>query len=145
MYTSAERSANAKKQLRDKYGKWIFMGGRAKWFDAVAGLFRTGKLVDIADDGSSASIKDSTTGQVYPDVPRTSIEAVKARAVLPSSDGSVQAPKVTAIELQGNEGEFRLSIPLDYTTKPLDLKQGRRGGISPEYMASPPPSFCRHA
>ena len=44
-YSSSERSANAKKQIRDRNGRWVEMGGKVNWFSKTAGKMKTGTLV----------------------------------------------------------------------------------------------------
>lgn len=120
MYTSLERSINAKKQLRDKYGKWIFMGGRAKWFDAIANLWRVGKVTEVFSDG--ANIRETSSGKVHK-VPRNNIEVITAKATLPSKGEDTAAPQV-----KENASKTGLSVAVDssHTKHATDLRPGDR-------------------
>jgi hypothetical protein len=54
-YTSAERSANAKKQLRDRKGRWIEMGARVRFL--LNGVYTTGDVVGITPAADKVSVK----------------------------------------------------------------------------------------
>lgn len=53
-YTSAERRANVRKQLRDRKGRWIEMGAKVRF--TLDGIERAGEIVDIDYDNDEALV-----------------------------------------------------------------------------------------
>lgn len=78
-YSPAERRANVKKQLRDRYGKWIEMGGKIKFL--AGGLERIGDVLDIDGDYVVTEVETQPGGRkIRAKVHRNNVEAVSAKA-----------------------------------------------------------------
>lgn len=116
-YNSFERRLNARKQLRGKDGKWIFMGGSVKWLNKALGALTSGKVTGI--DGDYVNIHGND-GQDYK-IHRSAISSIPAKATLPSANGSVLAAKST-----DKEGIYELRVSNEYTVTPKNLKEGDR-------------------
>lgn len=79
MYSSFERSINAKKQLRGKDGKWIYEGGSVKWLDAASGLWFSGVVDGI--NGDYVSVNTGPSGSTH-NIHRSRITAIPKKASL---------------------------------------------------------------
>lgn len=86
-YTSFERSINARKQLRDRYGKWIYQGGSVKWFDLGTGSWKSGTVDSFTGDYVNISIKGSGSAKVH----RSSIENIPKKASLDGGESYTEA------------------------------------------------------
>lgn len=84
MYTSFERSVNARKQLRGKDGRWIYEGGSVKWFDALKGIMRAGVVDSFNGDYVNVKANDGGTSKVH----RSNITAIPKKATLGGSGDS---------------------------------------------------------
>ena len=76
VYTSYERSINARKQLRDRKGRWIDMGGSIRAF--LSGKWSTGKVSGI--EGDYVWFVDSNGNQRR--AHRSSVESIREKARL---------------------------------------------------------------
>ena len=62
-YTSLMRSIKARKQLRDRKGRWITMFGPVKFF--INGIERLGSVIDIDTDNNRVTVKDRSDGTTH--------------------------------------------------------------------------------
>lgn len=83
-YSSFERSINARKQLRDRYGKWIYQGGSVKWFDLGSSSWKSGTVDSFNGDYVNIAIKGSGNTKVH----RSHIESIPKKATLGGSGES---------------------------------------------------------
>jgi len=135
--STAARRARVAKQLRDKHGKWIEMGGGVKWFkngswhNGTASAFQGSNVVVKMDDGSEELVNHR---QIEPIRSKGSLGAKPAKPA-----GSVQARKskgATAgtVSIKDNDPGKRL------TTNAKDLEEGDEvhlvGKDSPRYSIS---------
>lgn len=88
-YTPWERSVNARKQLRGKDGKWIFMGGGVKWFDALKGIMRAGTVDGFDGDYVHVVGTDGSSNNVH----RKKITAIPKKATLTSEKATPSGPQ----------------------------------------------------
>ena len=131
--STAARRARVAKQLRDKHGKWIEMGGGVKWFkngawhNGTASAFEGSNVVVKMDDGSEQRVNHR---QIEPIRAKGSLDAKPAKPT-----GSVQAKKSQTkpgtVSIKDNDPGKRL------TTNAKDLEEGDEvhlvGGDSPRY------------
>lgn len=88
-FTSAERKAAVKKQLRDKKGRWIEMGAKVKFL--FNGKETTGTVVGFKDSSVSVETIDPDTKKTsLIKVPANKVENLNAKASL---DKNVKKPK----------------------------------------------------
>lgn len=133
--STAARRARVAKQLRDKHGKWIEMGGGVKWFDngswhnGTASAFEGNNVVVKMDDGSEKRVN------------HRQIEPIRAKGSLGDKPakptGSVKAKKSRdsnqreSAVIKDNDPSKRL------TTNAADLEEGDEvhllGGKTPKY------------
>jgi hypothetical protein len=81
----AERRANAAKQLRDRKGRWIEMGGLVRFRKGLK--TQTGEV--IGRSGNTVSVRHSDGSGVSRDVSARSIEVIDRVATLPTAQDSV--------------------------------------------------------
>lgn len=120
--SKAARRARVAKQLRDKHGKWIEMGGGVKWFNngswhnGTASAFEGSNVVVTMDDGSEQRVNHR---QIEPIRAKGSLGAKPAKPT-----GSVQAKKspgkrgAESTRIKDNDPGKRL------TTNAADLEEG---------------------
>lgn len=77
-YSSAERRANVRKQLRDRKGRWIEMGAKVRFM--LNGRYETGTVTGIHEDDEEISVEspDGTTRRIRP----KALESIGAKASL---------------------------------------------------------------
>lgn len=75
-YTTFERSINARKQLRDRHGKWVYQGGSVKWFNGSS--WGSGTVTGF--DGQNVEVSTSSGGTAT--ISRTDIEVIPKKATL---------------------------------------------------------------
>jgi hypothetical protein len=82
--SKAERSAKAKKQLRDRFGRFAFMGGHMRW-KGSDGVTRPGKFLGVTDAGDVlvADEAEQKIRRVRPD----DVEVIDAVATLADPSG----------------------------------------------------------
>lgn len=135
--SKAARRARVAKQLRDKHGKWIEMGGGVKWFkngawhNGTASAFEGNNVVVKMADGSEERINHR---QIEPIRAKGSLNAKPAKPA-----GSVKARKskdgvAKTTSIKDNDPGKRL------TTNAKDLEEGDEvhlvGKDSPRYSIS---------
>jgi len=137
MYSSFERSANAKKQLRDKYGKWIFMGGLGKFFDALSNSWKTGTVDGINGDYVHFHGDD---GHEY-NVHRSYVESIPSKAHLPGTNTpNVSAPaKAPTTSVPHYHGAGDSFVSAQATPKSMYganyvVTVGKDGQVYPSYI-----------
>jgi len=120
--SKASRRARVAKQLRDKHGKWIEMGGGIKWFkdgkwhNGTATAFKGNNVEVTMEDGSKQYVNHR---EVEPIRAKGSLDAKPAKPT-----GSVQAKKAkkssdkSSIKVRDNDPSKRL------TTNAEDLEEG---------------------
>jgi hypothetical protein len=120
--SKASRRARVAKQLRDKHGKWIEMGGGIKWFkdgkwhNGTATAFKGNNVEVTMEDGSKQYVNHR---EVEPIRAKGSLDAKPAKPT-----GSVQAKKTkkssdkSSIKVRDNDPAKRL------TTNADDLEEG---------------------
>lgn len=91
-YTSAERAANAKKQLRDKKGRWVEMGGGVKFM--LNGEWVSGNVTAIHPETGNVTV-ELTSGK-YKGKSATqhakNIETIPKKATLPEKGEAKAGP-----------------------------------------------------
>lgn len=114
-YSSFERSINARKQLRDRHGKWVYQGGSVKWFDGAS--WNSGTVTGF--DGSNVQVSTGSGGTAT--VPRTDVEIIPKKATLGgnvaaykgqdwSQDDYNAKQKGTTLDVITKEGEKKAAI-----------------------------------
>ena len=91
-YSSAERRANAKKQLRDRKGRWILMGGKVRFL--LNGAYAVGEVTDIVQGTDTVSVK-TPDGKTHKLGSKT-LENVGAKASLPGKSAEPVSPPAKA-------------------------------------------------
>jgi hypothetical protein len=110
---SVDKSALVAKQLRDKNGRWIEMGGLVKWY--TSGIGETvGKVLDTQNnDTVSVEITSEADKGKTVTVPAGNLEAVKAKADLDVSAPASQVPNKSEEE-EDNIDSFYTKITSPY-------------------------------
>lgn len=119
---SAAKRARVAKQLRDKNGRWIEMGGLVKWFDNVDGKEQSGIVTDILDDGRAVIDRTDRPGGYVARVKGQLLEAIDEKATLdapgtPKADVPASIPtKTVKAAKQTKVGGFNINVSTGLTT-----------------------------
>lgn len=142
--SKAERAALAKKQLRDKHGKFIEMGGLVKWKSNLSGKWLSGEItaVEPSASGDGTGYATVKTKSLHNDkdisvkVAGNQLEVIEAKATLDPPGRAPTTPKTTRAdwkEVSGapswhetsdgfsiqekSDGSFNVKVPSDRAYK----------------------------
>lgn len=125
-YSSVERSKNAQKQLRDKLGKFIEMGGTAKF--KSGGKTKSGTIIGIS--GGYAyflpPIRNKTHSPMPYRVPIGSLEMFKPKATLKDKETRDHEKKLVKEQMKLFESKFSPSQKKDQDTHQRLVKQAKK-------------------
>lgn len=104
----AARRARVARQLRDRHGKWIEMGGGIKWF--AKGKNQSGKAVAFVGDKVRVQMKDGS----HELVSSRQVEPIKAKARIPNNSSTLTAKRTSSqgnqiVRIKDNDDSQRLS------------------------------------
>lgn len=104
----AARRARVARQLRDRHGKWIEMGGGIKWFGN--GKNKSGKAVAFVGDKVRVQMKDGS----HELVSSRQVEPIKAKARIPNNNSTLTAKRTSSqgnqiVRIKDNDDSQRLS------------------------------------
>lgn len=131
--TTAERSAKAKKQLRDKYGRFIEMGGHLNWKD-LNGNRRPGRFLGVNENGN-VLVGDPETKTIH-EVAAEDVEAIQAKATIgpsaPKTEGKVAGNKIGDYYDLDGDGVIRAD-----EARAMLLDSGEDYSVEPDALKSP--------
>lgn len=88
-YTSYMRSVNARKQLRDRYGRWIEMGGIVKF--RLLGKWFSGVVTDFSGSDVKINYRDENGSLSSIKLGRKEVESIPSKAVLGKHNKKVKS------------------------------------------------------
>lgn len=142
MYSSLQRSINARKQLRDRRGRWIEMGAEVKYL--LKGLMRLGEVIGIDPRSHYVSVRDRKTGEHFR-LHASQIESVSPRGHLSSHSSRVKGRLDKAPSSSNLTHRPDRSYPLPNGARPgsniVRVSTDRSGREWTEFPASPEEKF----
>lgn len=138
--SSAEKSARAKKQLRDSKGRWIEMGSLVKWYDSIDQKEFSGIVTDLQDDGRAVINRTDRPGGFVARVQAHLLEAIDEKATLKAPAKS-EAPAIPTKTVKATKESqidgFNVRVNQSITT--IEKPDGYGGGnviaLSPASIA----------
>jgi hypothetical protein len=124
----AERSAKAKKQLRDRFGRFAEMGGHMAWKDRN-GTQQPGRFLGVTD-GGDVLVGDTANSRIRRIRPED-VRVIKAEATLPEKNDN---PLGSPFDLNGDG-----TVEPEEIRRRLSRVEGKPYALDKEPEPSPPP------